>query len=48
MVFPGTSIELRLRAVADAGGGSRVAFTVRNAAGEDAIAGGFAQISAPD
>ena len=45
MVFPGTSIELRHRGAAQRGGGARVWFSVRNAAGEEAIAGGLAEIA---
>jgi acyl dehydratase len=46
MVFPGTSIALHHRASPQSGGGARIAFSVRNAAGEEAIAGGRAEIAA--
>ena len=46
MVFPGTSIALRHRADPLSGGGARIAFSVRNSAGEEAIAGGRAEIAA--
>jgi acyl dehydratase len=45
MVRPGTAIELRHRAAPRPGGGALVSFSVRNAAGEDAIAGGLAEIA---
>jgi acyl dehydratase len=45
MVLPGTSIELRHRATRTPGGGARVWFSVRNSAGEEAIAGGLAEIA---
>jgi acyl dehydratase len=45
MVFPGTSIELRHRVTSEPGGAARVSFSVCNASGEQAIAGGLAEIA---